>query len=130
MYLLYSVLLYYCTYSMISPLVINAYLKVVWAKYRRIGFTQEQWRVSSGEFNPGRESLLNYDERMEQFFEETDTEEDKKIVVFLSVICPESYGILRNLMQRDLQKEKDERLASGNLEETQHAKVFSYSASV
>ena len=43
---------------------------------------------------------------MEQYFEANDIEDEKKMAVFLSVIGPGPYGILINLVQPGLSKDK------------------------
>ena len=41
-----------------------------------------------GDFKPERESFVNYVERLEMYFTANDTDDDKKVAVFLSVIGP------------------------------------------
>lgn len=58
------------------------------------------------EFQDGKESFLNYEERLTQFFEANEVPNDKKVPVFLSVIGPSAYGVLKNLVTPDLPKDK------------------------
>ena len=58
------------------------------------------------EFVEGKENFVNYVERLDQYFEANDIEDEKKMAVFLSVIGPGAYGILRNLVQPGLPKDK------------------------
>jgi len=58
------------------------------------------------EFVEGKENFVNYVERLEQYFEASDIADEKKMAVFVSVIGPCAYGILRNLVQPVLPKDK------------------------
>lgn len=44
----------------------------------------------------------NYVERLEQFFAANEVKDEKKVAVFLSIIGPTTYGVLKNLVQPDL----------------------------
>lgn len=57
-----------------------------------------------GDFQEGKESFVNYAERMEQFFVANEVKDEKKVAVLLSVIGPATYGILKNLLQPQLPK--------------------------
>lgn len=57
-----------------------------------------------GEFQEGKESFVNYAERMEQFFVANEVKDEKKVAVLLSVIGHATYGILKNLLQPQLPK--------------------------
>jgi hypothetical protein len=59
-----------------------------------------------GEFQEGKETFVNYVERMEQFFVVNEGKNEKKVAVFLSVVGPATYGILKNLVQPALPKDK------------------------
>lgn len=59
-----------------------------------------------GEFNENTESFANYVERLEQFFVAHEVKDEKKVAVFLSIIDPTTYGVLKKLVQPDLPKEK------------------------
>ena len=59
-----------------------------------------------GEFNPEKETFSNYVERLEQFFAANNTHADKKVAVLITVIGAVPYGILKNLVQPDLPKDK------------------------
>ncbi|XP_062566348.1 uncharacterized protein K02A2.6-like [Saccostrea cucullata] len=59
-----------------------------------------------GEFSDGKETFVNYVERMEQYFEANEVKNDKRVAVFLSVVGPTTYGVLKNLLQPALPKEK------------------------
>ncbi|XP_052767906.1 uncharacterized protein K02A2.6-like [Mya arenaria] len=59
-----------------------------------------------GEYRPDKESVTNYVERLEQFFCANWTHHDKKVSMLLSVIGAEPYGVLRNLVQPALPKDK------------------------
>ena len=59
-----------------------------------------------GEFQEGKETFVNYVERMEQFFVVNEVKNEKKVAVFLSVVGPATYGILKNLVQPALPKDK------------------------
>lgn len=58
------------------------------------------------EFTEGSESVENYVERLEQFFTANDIEDEKKVSVFLSVVGSSAYGVIRNLVQPALPKDK------------------------
>ncbi|XP_062589261.1 uncharacterized protein K02A2.6-like [Saccostrea cucullata] len=60
-----------------------------------------------GEFNESTESFANYVERLEQFFAANEVKDQKKVAVFLSIIGPTTYGVLKNLVQPALPKEKE-----------------------
>nr|XP_034336152.1 uncharacterized protein K02A2.6-like [Crassostrea gigas] len=57
-----------------------------------------------GDFQEGKESFVNYAERMEQFFVANEVKDEKKVAVLLSLIGPATYGILKNLLQPQLPK--------------------------
>ncbi|XP_062604323.1 uncharacterized protein K02A2.6-like [Saccostrea cucullata] len=59
-----------------------------------------------GEFSDGKETFVNYVERMEQYFEANEVKNEKRVAVFLSVVGPSTYGALKNLLQPALPKEK------------------------
>lgn len=50
------------------------------------------------EFNPGVEAFSEYVERMEQFFVANAIADDRKRAVFLTVVGPATFGLLRNLL--------------------------------
>lgn len=58
------------------------------------------------EFIEGKERFDNYVERVEQYFDANDISDEKKVPVFLAVIGSQTYGVLRNLVQPDLPKDK------------------------
>ena len=58
------------------------------------------------EFVEGKETFENYVERMEQFFDANDIKDEKKVVVLLSVVGASTYGVIRNLSQPTLPKDK------------------------
>lgn len=49
---------------------------------------------------------MNYVERFEQYFEANEVKDKKNMAVFLSVIGPGAYGMLRNFVQPGLPKDK------------------------
>ena len=51
-----------------------------------------------GEFDETKESFTCYKERLTQFFVANEVKNERKVAVFLSVIGPKTYGILRNLV--------------------------------
>ena len=59
------------------------------------------------EFNPEKETISAYLERVEMFFLANDIHEDKKVPVLLSVIGATTYALLRNLVTPDTPKDKD-----------------------
>lgn len=59
-----------------------------------------------GEFNENTECFANYVENLGQFFVANEVKNEKKVAVFLSIIDPTTYGVLKNLVQPDLPKEK------------------------
>ncbi|XP_021340098.1 uncharacterized protein K02A2.6-like [Mizuhopecten yessoensis] len=58
-----------------------------------------------GEFVEGSENFTCYVERMEQYFAANDIT-DKKVAVFLAVMGPQTYSLLRNIMTPDLPSTK------------------------
>lgn len=58
------------------------------------------------EFVPKAEPWSAYIERLEQFFEANDISEEKQVATLLSVMGATTYGLLRNLVQPEKQKEK------------------------
>lgn len=57
-----------------------------------------------GEIQKGKESFVNYAERMEQFLVANEVKDEKKVAVLLSVIGPATYEILKKFLQEKLQK--------------------------
>ena len=51
-----------------------------------------------GKFDPADESISAYLERVELFFAANGIEEPKQVAVFLSVIGPKNYALLRDLL--------------------------------
>ena len=49
------------------------------------------------EFDPRNDSITAYVERVNLFFTANDVADGKKVAVFLSVIGPKTYTLLRNL---------------------------------
>ena len=60
-----------------------------------------------GEFREERESFVCYLERFEQFFAANNVQKNRHVPIFLSVIGPTAYGVLKNLLQPALPKTKD-----------------------
>ena len=58
------------------------------------------------EFSEGKENFVNYVERLEQYFEANEIPNEKRVAVFLSAVGANAYGILRNLVQPGLPKDK------------------------
>ena len=58
------------------------------------------------EFVEGKENFENYRERLEQFIEANEVSGDKQVSVFLSVIGPTAYEVLKNLISPTLPKDK------------------------
>ena len=50
------------------------------------------------QFNPKQDDWLEYVERLEQYFLANDISEKKQTAVFLTIIGPETYSLLRNLI--------------------------------
>ncbi|KAK6179270.1 hypothetical protein SNE40_011672 [Patella caerulea] len=50
------------------------------------------------EFDEVKESFVCYEERMSQYFIANDVEDGKKVPIFLTVVGPQTYGLLKNLL--------------------------------
>ncbi|XP_046406612.1 uncharacterized protein LOC124171478 [Ischnura elegans] len=50
------------------------------------------------EFNPAKEEFNSYVERLDQFFIVNDVEETKKVPLFITLIGPETYSVLKHLL--------------------------------
>lgn len=59
-----------------------------------------------GEFNENTESFANYVERLEQFFVAHEVKDEKKVAVFLSIIDPTTYGVLKKISTTGFTKRK------------------------
>ena len=53
------------------------------------------------EFDPEKESFINYKERIEFYFQANEIANEKKVAVLLSVIGTKNYALLRDLMAPD-----------------------------
>ncbi|KAJ8882144.1 hypothetical protein PR048_018632 [Dryococelus australis] len=61
---------------------------------------------ATGEFEWGREDFLSYSECFEQFLKLNAISEDKKVLLFSTVVGAEIYEILKSLLVPDLPSEK------------------------
>ena len=59
-----------------------------------------------GEYVEGKEEFTCYVERLEQYFAANDVANDKKVAVFLAVVGPQTYSLLRNILTPDLPSTK------------------------
>ena len=75
-----------------------------------------------GEFREEKESFVCYLERLEQFLAANEVADDKKVPVFLSVVGPTAYGVLKNLLQPALPKDKDYKTITEALKNHYHPK--------
>ena len=75
-----------------------------------------------GEFREERESFVCYLERFEQFLVANDVQENRHVPIFLSVIGPTTYGVLKNLVQPALPKDKDYAALTTALKDHYHPK--------
>ena len=50
------------------------------------------------EFKPGNEPMLAYLEQVELFMAANAIAEEQRVTVFLSIVGPKTYGLLRNLV--------------------------------
>lgn len=75
-----------------------------------------------GEFREERESFLCYLERFEQFLAANDVAAERRVPIFLSVIGPIAYGVLKNLVQPALPKDKDHTALTKAVKDHYHPK--------
>ena len=59
-----------------------------------------------GEYIDGKEDIGCYIERVELYFAANYVEADYEVATFLALIGPDAYGVLRNLLVPELQKDK------------------------
>ena len=58
------------------------------------------------EYIDGKEDIASYIERVELYFAANYVEADYEVATFLALIGPDAYGVLRNLLAPELQKDK------------------------
>lgn len=75
-----------------------------------------------GEFREERETFVCYLERFEQFLAANNVADERRLPIFLSVVGPTAYGILKNLLQPTLPKDKDYAAITKALKDHYHPK--------
>ncbi|MEW8341158.1 MAG: reverse transcriptase family protein [Candidatus Thiodiazotropha taylori] len=75
-----------------------------------------------GEFREERETFVCYLERFEQFLAANNVADERRVPIFLSVVGPTAYGILKNLLQPTLPKDKDYAAITKALKDHYHPK--------